>query len=262
MAQGITGWRLHIGFIYPTPVPPRPVLEFYEMAPPGIDMTTVSLSVQQISDEDMDQAIAGMERAAKQLSNYDIDIIYQLGVPPIVRRDPGFHKELEDRLSQASGLPAMTDMGGVLAAMRACKMETIAMATPFQQVINDRLVKYFAKEGIEIVHNEALGILRNTEIRRLPIPLEYQTARKAFAAAKAKPDGLYVPCGGWGSIRNIAPLERDCDTTVITWMNTMLWAPMRRMRIADRIEGFGKLLASAAEPAGRAERPERKAKPR
>ena len=27
MAEGITGWRLHVGVIFPTPVPPRAVLE-------------------------------------------------------------------------------------------------------------------------------------------------------------------------------------------------------------------------------------------
>jgi len=32
MAEGITGWRLHVGVIFPTPVPPRAVLEFYEAA--------------------------------------------------------------------------------------------------------------------------------------------------------------------------------------------------------------------------------------
>ena len=85
MAEGITGWRLHVGVIFPTPVPPRAVLEFYEAVPEGVDMTTVSLTIQQLSDNDMDEAIKGMERAAKQLANFDVDIIYQSGVPPVVR---------------------------------------------------------------------------------------------------------------------------------------------------------------------------------
>src|SRR5262249_29629895 len=70
MAEGITGWRLHVGVIFPTPVPPRAV-------PEGVDMTTVSLTIQQLSDDDMDQAIKGMERAAKQLASFDVDLIYQ-----------------------------------------------------------------------------------------------------------------------------------------------------------------------------------------
>src|SRR5437773_4176791 len=85
MAEGLTGWRLHVGVIFPTPVPPRAVLEFYEAVPDGVDMTTVSLTIQQLSDDDMDEAIKGMERAAKQLANFDVDVIYQSGVPPVVR---------------------------------------------------------------------------------------------------------------------------------------------------------------------------------
>jgi len=245
MAEGLTGWRLHIGAIFPTPVPPRAIREFYEMAPEGVDMTTVSLTIQQLSDDDMDNAILGMERAAKQLANFDVDVIYQAGVPPIVRKGLGFHNELTDRLSQASGLPVVTDMGGVLEGMRAMGLKTVAMATPFQQFINDRLVQYLAHEGIQVVSNQALGILRNTEIRRLPIPVEYQTAHRAFTSAPVKPDGLYIPCGGWGSVRNVEPLERDLDTTVVTWALAMLWAPMRLKRVVEPIKGFGKLLASS-----------------
>jgi maleate cis-trans isomerase len=106
------------------------------------------------------------------------------------------------------------------------------------------LVKYLATEQITVSKDVALGIERNTEIRRLPIPVEYQTARKAFLSAPGKPDGIYIPCGGWGSMYNMEPLEEDLDTTVITWMNTMIWASMKRGRVSGPINGFGKLLAS------------------
>ena len=128
----------------------------------------------------MDEAIKGMERAAKQLANFDVDVIYQSGVPPVVRRGLGFGDELADRLSQASGLPAITDMSSVIDAMRTSKLATLAMATPFEQFINDRLVTYLGAEKIEITHNTALGIKRNVEIRRLPIPVEYTVARKTY----------------------------------------------------------------------------------
>ncbi len=78
----------------------------------------------------------------------------------------------------------------------------------------------------------------------MPIPVEYHTARKTFLAADKKPDGIYIPCGGWGSIHNIALLERDLDTTVVTWMNAMIWSAMKRGKVAGPIEGMGKLLAS------------------
>jgi maleate cis-trans isomerase len=245
MGQGITGWRLHVGVIFPTPVPPRPIREWYEVVPEGVDITTVSLTISQLTDDNMEDAIKGMERAAKQLSNFDVDVIFQSGVPPVVARGtPGFANELQTRLEQASGLPAITDMAAVIDAMRDQRIRTAAMATPFRQFINDRLVKYLAQEQIAITANKALGIERNTEIRRLPIPVEYQTARAAFAEAPGKPDALYIPCGGWGSMHNIEPLEEDLDTTVITWMNVMIWSAMKRGKVSGPIEGFGKLLGS------------------
>ena len=82
------------------------------------------------------------------------------------------------------------------------------------------------------------------EIRRLPIPVEYTVARKTYLESAKKPDGIYIPCGGWGSIRNIELLEKDLDTTVVTWMNAMIWSSMRRGKVAGAIHGFGKLLAS------------------
>jgi arylmalonate decarboxylase len=193
----------------------------------------------------MEEALVSMERAAKQLANFDVDVIYQSGVPPIVARGtPGFANQLQDRLEQVSELPCITDMAGVISAMHSQKLRTVAMATPFRQFINDRLIKYLANEQITVVHDEALGIERNTEIRRLPIPVEYQTARKAYLEASGRPDGIYIPCGGWGSMHNIEPLEHDLDTTVVTWMNAMIWGSMKRCEVAGPIRGFGKLLAS------------------
>jgi arylmalonate decarboxylase len=244
MGEGMTGWRLHVGSIFPTPIPPRAIREWYEVVPDGVDSTCVSLTIQQLTDADMEDALKGMERAAKQLANFDVEVLYQAGVPPVVVRGPGFHNELADRLSQASGLPVITDMSAVLDAMRAMGLRTLAMATPFRPFINERLVKYLAAEQITVVHDKALGIERNTEIRRLPVPVEYNVARKAFLECDKKPDGIYIACGGWGSIRNIELLEHDLDTTVVTWMNAWVWSAMKHGKVAGPIKGYGKLLAS------------------
>ena len=53
-----------------------------------------------------------------------------------------------------------------------------------------------------------------------------------------------IPCGGWGSMYNIEPLEQDLDTTVVTWMNAMIWSSMKRCKVTGPITGFGKLLAT------------------
>ena len=244
MGKGITGWRLHIGTIMPTPVPPRFVREFYEMAPDGVDITTFSLNIQKLADGNMDEALSSAEQAAKLLSNFDVDMVYLLGVPPIVRQAPDFDRVLADRLSQACGLPALTDITGVMQAMRSLDLRSFAMATPFEESMNEKIQRYLRGNDIDVVHMNGLGIQRNTEIRRLPIPVEYTFGHETFRAAPTKPDGLYIPCGGWGSVHNIELLERDLDTTVITWMNAFVWSAMKLHGVKQPIKGFGKLLAS------------------
>ena len=63
--SGITGWRLQVEVIFPTPAPPRPIRERYQVAPDAVDSTPVSLSIQRLTDDNMGEAIQGMERTAK-----------------------------------------------------------------------------------------------------------------------------------------------------------------------------------------------------
>jgi hypothetical protein len=66
MAQnGIVGWRLQDGVIFPIHVPPRPIRKRIKVVPDRVDITTVSLSLQRLTDDNMEEAIQGMERPAK-----------------------------------------------------------------------------------------------------------------------------------------------------------------------------------------------------
>ena len=63
--NGITEWRLQVGVIFRTPAPTRPIRERHQVAPDGVDITTVPLSIQRLTGDDMGEAIQGMQRAAK-----------------------------------------------------------------------------------------------------------------------------------------------------------------------------------------------------
>lgn len=244
MTQGIPGWRLHIGLIFPSPLPARLIREFYEVVPEGVDVTSVTLSVQQLGDNDMREASKGIDQACKQLAAFNVDLIYFLGVPPIVLQGPGFDKVLAERMSQASGLPAITDVTGVLQAIRHLDMKSVVLATPFETVINERIKVYLQAEGIEVTHMIGLAMRKNAEIRRLPVSMEYATARRAFMESSTRADGIYVACGSWGSMHNIEPLERDLDTRLISWLNAFIWSSMRQGSVHAPVSGFGRLLAS------------------
>lgn len=84
MRNAVTGWRLHVGLMFPTPAPIRAIREWYEVVPDGVDITPLSLTIRQLTDDNMEMAVKGMEHAAELLSHYDVNMIFQSGVPPIV----------------------------------------------------------------------------------------------------------------------------------------------------------------------------------
>src|SRR2546422_11523414 len=108
------GWRAHLGAIFPTPVPGRVVREFYEVVPDGVALPMASLTIRQLTVEDLEEAMTGVERAAEQLARFEVDMIYLLGVPPIVLRGAGYDQEVIKRMERVASRPACTDITGVM----------------------------------------------------------------------------------------------------------------------------------------------------
>ena len=118
------------------------------------------------------------------------------------------------------------------------------MVTPFEDEVNQRIKDFFKPEGFDIVHMKGLQIRRNVEFRKLPVPIQYKFTREVFRESPVEPDGIYIPCQGWGSIHNIQPLENDLGKPVITGLNAMIWYTMQMMGIREPVRGFGRLLES------------------
>ena len=236
------GWRAHLGAIFPTPIPARVIREFYDVVPEGVDITISSLTIRQLTVEDLEEALGGLDRAAEQMARFEVDLVYFLGVPPVVIKGPGYDREVIARLERASGKPAGTDIAAVMEAFRALSLKRLVMATPFEDEMNERIKKFLSASGFEIVHMKGLGIRRNVDIRKLPIPVEYTLAREVARESPAEPDGIYIPCGGWGSVHNIQRLEQDLGKPVVTWFQVMIWWALIRAGVRAPIRGFGRLL--------------------
>lgn len=239
------GWRMHLGVIFPTPIPARVVREFYEVVPDGVDMTMSTLTIRQLSVEDLEEALGGIERAAEQLARFEVDMIYFLGVPPLAIKGPGYDREVIARIQKASGLPASTDFTGVMEAFRKLSLKRLVMVTPFEDGMNQLIKDFLKPEGFDIVHMKGLQIRRNVDIRKLAVPVEYTFAREVFRESPTEPDGIYIPCGGWGSIHNIPRLESDLGKPVVTWFQAMIWSTMQMRGVREPLPGFGRLLETA-----------------
>jgi maleate cis-trans isomerase len=236
------GWRGHLGKISPAPIAGRFVREFYDVVPEGVDITCAPLTVQKISRDSMEQMLALVGSATELLAEKGVDAIYLGGVPPIVMRDPGYDLELVGEMERRGGRPASTDVTGVMDAFRALAIRRLVMAAPFEDWVIELIRKYYGAAGFDIVHMKGMPLVTSTQRRALPLDIEYTFTRQVFEECKEPVDGIYIPCGGWGTVRNVERLEQDLGKPVVTWFTAMIWWFLTKRRIRAPIRGFGSLL--------------------
>lgn len=238
------GWRGHLGKISPAPVAGRVVREFYDVVPDGVDLTVGPLTVQTISRESMADMMKAVGSATELLAEKGVDAIYLGGVPPIVMQHPGYDLEIVAEMEKRGGVPASTDVTGVMDAFRALGIKRLVMAAPFEDWVIELIKTYYRAAGFDIVHMKGLPLKTSTQRRALPIEVEYTFTRQVFHECKESADGIYIPCGGWGTVYNVERLEQDLGKPVVTWFTAMIWWFLNKHGVRAPIRGFGSLLAS------------------
>jgi maleate isomerase len=149
------------------------------------------------------------------------------------------------RMTEASGLPALTSAQAIGRALRALGAGNIAMVTPYSEEVIARAKRYYAmKFGIDVVASESLGASNAYAIGKM----DAGAAQAAFARIDS-PDAqaLMVPGGNFPTMDRIAAWERQFGKPVVTTNQATLWAILRAMGIATPLAGKGRLLEAMPE---------------
>jgi maleate cis-trans isomerase len=238
------GWRGHLGYIAPAIQAGRMVREFYDVVPEGVDISFATLTVHKIARDEMDGLKQPMLDAARLLALRQVDAIYLAGLPPIVIGKPGYDRELVAAMEDLTERPCCTAATGVMEACSALGIRRLVMAAPFEEWVINAIKSYYAAAGLDIVHMKGMPLVTGTERFALPLDLEYTFTRQVFRECAEDVDGIYIPCGGWGTAHNIERLEQDLGKPVVTWFNNMIWWFLSNRGVKAPIRGFGSLLAS------------------
>ncbi len=234
------GWRARIGFIAPRHVLDVPIREFYRIAPEGVAMVVTLLGMRELTQDVMDSALERLVKTAEVFKDYSVDVIVQAGVPYVVHKPFGYHKEIAEAVTSATGIPYISDIEAVLKAINTLSAKKVAMVTPFTDEVCGKVQRYLEQGGIEIVYKIGLDI-KHTELPLVSPADIYGVAKEALLRTPSA-EALYIPVGGWLVSDNIERLERDFGIPVVYAMQSMIWASLRLVGIKTKIQGFGRLL--------------------
>lgn len=200
------------------------------------------LGIERMSADSFDAAQERIPAAARLLAEAGAQAIELAGTSLSFYKGEAYNRELRARVTQASGLPATTMSNGVIDGLKAVGARRVAVATAYNEAVNDRLRAFLAEHELDALVVTGLGIEAMTDLEKVTQQhLEDFSARVHASVPQA--DSLLVSCGGFRTLELIAPLEKRTGVPVISSMPHGLWAGARLVGLSGAAPGYGRLLS-------------------
>ena len=184
-------------------------------------------------------SLDAMAVAAGQLADAQVDSIMWNGTSGSwlgTEQD----QAIVQRVEKVAGVPASTSTLALLDACAAYGVTRLGLATPYTADVNHRIVSQYAREGVEVVAEDHLGLTDNHAFGLVP---PAQVARQLLSVADGA-EAVAVVCTNLDGAGEAARLEEQLGIPVLDSVTVTLWGSLRLAGYDRAITGFGTLLAS------------------
>lgn len=209
--------------------------EFRAMAPSGTTVHAARMPLEDVTADRLDEMADGAERAAELLSHADVDGVAYACTTGSLLHGTGFDAELESRLSELTGAPAVATALSVTRALDALDVETLAVVTPYAPELDELEREYLAESGFDVVSIDGRGLVDNTAIGDLTDADAGRQVRSAVPDDRGV-DGVFVSCTNYRSIAALESLESEFDVPVISSNAATAWDLGSRVDVSPRID--------------------------
>lgn len=214
-------------------------VEFYRALPQDVSLHVGRLPITQVDPESIAGMVDPIDAESRKLASADVDIIVLGAAAPSFLKGMGYDREMSARITKASGKPATTASTALLQSLAALNITKIALGTAYTQKVTNIAIAFLRANGIEVVKSECLGLVDNLEIGRLDVGTALTLGRRI-----ACPDAQAIAflCTNWQSMAILDQLESDTGLPVLSSTQFSVWAALKTIGYAGRIDGYGRLL--------------------
>ena len=203
------------------------------------------LGVEQMTPEGFNAVIERVPAAAKKLADAGAEAIELTGTSLTFYQGEAFNQKLRQIVVEASGLPATTMSNGVIEGLKEVGAKRVAVATAYNDVVNERLRAFLIEHGLEPVVVTGMGIEAIADVDKVTQNDLLEFGARVRESARGA-DAMLLSCGGFRTLELIAPLEARTGVPVISSMPHGLWAGARLVGMSGAAPGYGKLLSRGA----------------
>ena len=207
-----------------------------------VRFVVTGLGVEKMTPEGFDAVMARIPAAAKKLAAAGAEAIELTGTSLTFYKGEAFNQRLREIVTEASGLRATTMSNGVIEGLKAVGAKKVAVATAYNDDVNDRLRAFLDEHGLTAAVVTGLGIEAIADVDHVTQNDLIDFAERVRRSAP-EADSLLVSCGGFRTLEIIAPLEARTGVPVISSMPHGLWAGARLVGLSGAAPGYGRLLS-------------------
>ena len=231
----IAEWKYQLGLIVPSW---NTVMEYecWRMASQGISIHSSRIPHTEDSEEAFLHMVDTAPAAAEVLAHAKVNAIC-FGCTGGSFVKAGYDQEIIDGIVAATETQATTTSTAINEALRYLKIESVAIASPYPEWLNDRLATFLEHSGFTVVSQRGL----NVECPAfLPPENAYKVARDAHCE---EADGILISCTNFRSLEVIEQLERDLGKPVVTSNTASMWKLLQLAAVSEKVAGAGRLFA-------------------
>jgi maleate isomerase len=199
-----------------------------------------------LGEEGMNRMNAEIESGARYLATARVDVIAYGCTTGSFYKGPGWDRDMVDLIQRTAGVPAVATSPSVVEALRFFGARRISVATPYPEWNNRQLGRYLEAMGFEVLNIDAEPVAARSGNQGINDQEPAAVADFASRACRPEADALLCSCTAWRSVEAVDDIERRTGKPVVTSNQASLWASLRALGVTERIDGFGRLLASLA----------------
>jgi maleate isomerase len=206
--------------------------------PKNITLHVARMRLNNVDAESTLRIVQEIEIESQKLADVDVDVIIFPATAPSSRNGPGYDQDLIKRISAASGKPATTASTALLEALHVLSVKRIVLGAPWSASVNQSVAAFLEANGVKVLAQEALGLIRNLEIGLLDPQSALDVGRRVD---RPEADAVMLACGNWSTFSIIDRLEHDLGKPVLTTNQVSLWHALKMMGTKP-LDGPGALL--------------------
>jgi maleate cis-trans isomerase len=215
--------------------------DMYRLAPDGITVHFSRAVITEDSPEQLERMVDDVPRCCRELSHGNMDV-YAFGCTGgSFLKGVGYDQEIIGIMEKETGKPATTASTAVVDALRHLDVRRIAIASPYEEWLNERARIFFEGNGFEVVAIQGLGI-RDTE------GLAAQEPETIFHLAeevdRPEAEAIFISCTDFRAVEALARIENALHKPVVSSNQATMWKMLQMVGIQEGRTGYGRLMTA------------------